>query len=82
MLVDALSALRQKDKRFEAAHATVMKRARRYAEIQERFIAPEGTFPVIGRSSTYRFGAFQSLAQIALLREVPGESQTCASPLR
>jgi hypothetical protein len=38
---------------------------RRYAEIQERMISPEGTFPVIGRSATYRFGAFQALAWTA-----------------
>ena len=46
-------------------------RAKRYAEIQERLIAPDGSFPSIGRSTTYRFGAFQTLALIALRRELP-----------
>jgi hypothetical protein len=32
----------------------------------ERFIAPDGTYPAIGRSLTYRFGAFQLLSQVAL----------------
>jgi hypothetical protein len=71
MLVDVLAVLQQKDSQFEPACRTVLRRARRYAEIQERLIAPDGTFPSIGRSTTYRFGALQVLAQIALLRELP-----------
>ncbi|WP_442794572.1 DUF2264 domain-containing protein [Pelobium manganitolerans] len=46
-------------------------RASRYAEIQERLISPEGTYPPIGRSLTYRFGAFQLLAQVALQKNLP-----------
>jgi hypothetical protein len=49
----------------------VVARARRYAAIQERLISPEGTFPAVGRSLCYRTGAFQLLAQIALLGELP-----------
>jgi hypothetical protein len=49
----------------------VMKRAQRYAAIQERQISPEGSYPVIGRSSAYRFGAFHALAQISLLKKLP-----------
>jgi hypothetical protein len=47
------------------------KRAQRYAFIQERLIAADGTYPVIGRSITYRFGAFQVLSEMALLRSLP-----------
>ncbi len=39
----------------------------------ERLIAPDGTFPVIGRSIAYRFGAFQLLAQAALMQQLPEE---------
>ncbi len=46
-------------------------RARRYAEVLERLIAPDGTFPPLGRSLAYRFGAFHLLAQLALLDELP-----------
>ena len=46
-------------------------RARRYAEIQERLISPEGTFPTTGRSIAYRCGAFQHLAQMALQKQLP-----------
>ena len=37
----------------------------------ERLIAPDGSFPAIGRSLAYRFGAMQVLAQIALRRTLP-----------
>ena len=40
-------------------------RLAQYARIQEHFIAPDGTYPLIGRSLTYRFGAFQALAMAA-----------------
>ncbi len=43
----------------------------RYAAIQERLISPEGTFPAIGRSIAYRFGAFHLLAQTALRHALP-----------
>lgn len=46
-------------------------RARRYAEIQERMIAPDGTYPILGRSILYRFGAFQMLSQAALQEMLP-----------
>jgi hypothetical protein len=51
--------------------APVLARARRHAAIQERLIAPDGTFPAIGRSIAYRGGAFQLLAQVALRRALP-----------
>lgn len=71
MLLDVLAVLKTRDPRFAEAHAIELKRARRYAEVQERLIAPDGTFPPIGRSITYRFGALQTLAQIAWLKQLP-----------
>jgi hypothetical protein len=71
MLVDVLQTLVKQDPQFFGALEIVLQRAKRFAEIQERFIAPDGTFPSIGRSTTYRFGAFQTLALIALRRELP-----------
>jgi hypothetical protein len=47
------------------------KRARRHAELQERMIAPDGSFPVTGRSIAYRCGAFQHLATMALRHDLP-----------
>jgi len=72
MLVDILQRLAKSDAAFVPAHALILQRAKRFAEIQERLIAPDGTFPSLGRSATYRFGAFQALAQISLLHQLPG----------
>jgi hypothetical protein len=71
MLLDVLQTLAKNDAQFSAVQKIVLQRAQRYAVIQERLIAPDGTFPSIGRSTTYRFGAFQTLAQIALLHKLP-----------
>jgi hypothetical protein len=49
----------------------VRDRARRYAAILERLVAPDGSFPAVGRSIAYRCGAFQLLAQMALRRDLP-----------
>lgn len=57
----------------KALYAEVLKRAQRYAAIQERLISPEGTYPAVGRSLAYRFGAFQSLSQIAWLEQLSPE---------
>lgn len=57
----------------EAMKETVLRRARRYAAIQEMLISPEGTYPPIGRSIAYRCGAFQLLAQIALMKRLPDQ---------
>ena len=43
----------------------------RYAAQLERMISPEGTYPAVGRSITYRFGAFHALSQAALLHCLP-----------
>lgn len=71
MLVDVLAALGDSDPAWSALRAPVLARAQRYAAIQERLISPEATFPPIGRSLAYRFGAFQVLAQMALLDQLP-----------
>ena len=42
-------------------------RAARYAAVLERMIAPDGSFPALGRSIVYRCGAFHALAQAARL---------------
>jgi len=48
-------------------------RGHRYAAIQERAIAPDGSYPVIGRSVAYRCGAFQLLAEMTLRHALPAE---------
>lgn len=49
----------------------ILERAKRYAEVQERMISPDGTFPPVGRSIAYRGGAFHLLAQLALMKQLP-----------
>jgi hypothetical protein len=44
---------------------------KRYAEIQERMINTDGSFPVTGRSICYRGGAFHHLADMALREQLP-----------
>jgi len=46
-------------------------RATRFASIQERMIGRDGTWPVQGRSITYRCGAFHLLADTALRHQLP-----------
>jgi hypothetical protein len=70
-LIAVLEVCREKKSPLASQLPTVLARANRYAEVQERLISPEGTFPVIGRSSAYRFGAFQTLSLVALRRELP-----------
>ncbi len=45
--------------------------SKRYAEIQERLINTDGSFPVIGRSIAYRGGAFHHLADMAMRKQLP-----------
>lgn len=44
---------------------------KRYAELQERMINTDGSFPVTGRSIVYRGGAFHHLADMALREQLP-----------
>ena len=63
MLLDVAAVLQRKGGEYVPVYETVLKRARRQSEILERLIAPDGSFPSIGRSTCYRFGAFHALAQ-------------------
>ncbi|MDR0961612.1 MAG: DUF2264 domain-containing protein [Mediterranea sp.] len=54
-------------------YSQAVKRMQRYGVILERLISPEGTFPVFGRSITYRTGVLQPLALLALHNRLPQE---------
>ncbi|MGA9451903.1 MAG: DUF2264 domain-containing protein [Verrucomicrobiia bacterium] len=71
-LIDVLEHIGKVSNRWAGAHDEALRRARRYAAVQERLIAPDGSYPVLGRSMAYRCGAFQLLGQMALRRELPG----------
>jgi hypothetical protein len=71
MLLDVLRQIGKFSQRWQPYLPEALERARRYAAIQERLIAPDGTFPSVGRSTTYRCGAFQLLARQAFTGELP-----------
>lgn len=73
MLVDILKANIKRGRRQQKEYDIAYKRMQRYASFQERFISPEGTYPVFGRSSTYRVGLFQPLVKLALENNLPAE---------
>lgn len=70
MLVDILRTVSDVNPDWAQIKDAVMRRAARYATVLEHLIARDGTYPVIGRSSCYRFGAFQSLAHATLLHNL------------
>jgi hypothetical protein len=71
MLTDILKVQVDKGKGSTADYGQAVKRMQRFAEVQERMIAPDGTYPALGRSMTYRNAAFQPLAQLALQHQLP-----------
>jgi hypothetical protein len=71
MLLNVLDTISKSSPAWDSHRPVAMVRAQRYAAIQERLISPEGTFPPIGRSLCYRFGAFHLLAEMALRRQLP-----------
>ncbi len=82
MFVDMLRTFRGARPDYPAALDTCIARAARYAQVQEQLINADGTYPVFGRSVTYRFGAFQALAQAAqqhyLPEQLPAAQVRCA----
>lgn len=71
MLLEVIQTLKDAGDHVNETYDQVFQRSQRYAAIQERLISPEGTYPLIGRSIAYRFGAFQVLAKMALLHALP-----------
>jgi hypothetical protein len=71
MLVDVLAVMADKKLVEQKVYDLALKRMQRHAVGQERMISPEGTYPPIGRSITYRTGAFQVLSQVALMEKLP-----------
>ncbi|MFI3269199.1 MAG: DUF2264 domain-containing protein [Rikenellaceae bacterium] len=75
MYLETLEVLRKmkiwSNLKYEPYYKNALKRTQRYAMILERLISPEGTFPVFGRSITYRMGAMQPLAMLAWYDRLP-----------
>ena len=72
-LATIMSVMNSKNNgRYKSFAADLVKINKRYAEIQERMINTDGSFPVTGRSITYRGGAFHHLAYMSLMKLLPG----------
>ena len=73
MLLEALEVVGDEAPDLKIFRTKVRERLTRFAAIQERLIAPDGTYPVIGRSVAYRCGAFQGLALASLRHLLPAD---------
>ena len=73
MLVIVLENNIKHGRRTKTEYDIAYKRMQRYSTFLERYIAPDGTFLVAGRSSTYRMGGFQPLALLAYQQNLPSE---------
>lgn len=71
MLIDVLRENVKHQRHSQETFDIAYKRMQRYAACLERLISPEGTYPIFGRSATYRTAAFQPLAQLALEDALP-----------
>lgn len=71
MIMDILLVMQKQNKGEKVFFEQETARFTRFAEQQERFISPDGSYPVFGRSIAYRFGAFHQLSQAALLGLLP-----------
>ena len=65
MFIEVLEIMEPKGLYAPVKKELALRRMQRFNQLIERLISPEGTFPAIGRSTTYRMGAFQSLAMSA-----------------
>ena len=72
-LLTLMDVLGKQEEAWGEMADSIRERARRYAAIQERMVAVDGSYPVVGRSLAYRCGAFQHLAEMAMRESLPVE---------
>ena len=70
-LLDITDAVGDTSPHWENFTLKIRERASRYAEFLERVIGPDGSFPPLGRSLTYRAGALHALGILALRGDLP-----------
>jgi hypothetical protein len=71
MMVEVLDVVGDETDERRDLRSKAGARLTRYAAVQERMIAPDGSYPVVGRSIAYRCGAMQALALAAWRRQLP-----------
>ncbi len=62
MFVEIIEAMDNKRIYSPVKLELALRRMQRYNQLIERLISPEAAFPAVGRSMTYRMGAFQALS--------------------
>jgi hypothetical protein len=70
-LATIVSIMNEKNKSYQWFSPRLDQINKRYAEILERMINTDGSYPVIGRSIVYRAGVFHHLADISLRKQLP-----------
>jgi hypothetical protein len=70
-LITILKEVGAKKKAYQHEEEREIAIGQRYAEILERFINTDGSYPVVGRSIVYRGGVFHHLSNIALNKQLP-----------
>ncbi len=70
-LSDILDVLVLKQKAYQRESENVKLIGQRYAQILERMINADGSYPAIGRSIVYRGGVFHHLANVAYKKQLP-----------
>jgi hypothetical protein len=74
MYTEILEVLVKKNKIAKPRELEIAtKRMQRYSLILERMVSPEATFPLFGRSMTYRMAVFQPLTLLAWKENLPKE---------
>lgn len=71
MIVEIVEVLDKNNIQTPISFDLALRRMQRYNEFLERLISPEATYPALGRSMTYRMGAFQPLALSAWKYNLP-----------
>lgn len=66
-----LDIMNTRGNRYQQEAGNVKKISQRYAEILERLINIDGSYPVLGRSIVYRGGVFHHLAYMAYTKQLP-----------
>lgn len=74
-LTNIMDAVSPKTRSYNYFSKRLIKITTRYAELQERSINTDGSYPVMGRSIVYRGGAFHHLADMALRHKLPSSLQ-------
>ena len=73
MLLEVLEVCKKHKVRTPISTDLALQRMQRFNHFLERMISPEGTYPAMGRSITYRMGAFQTLGMAAWKYGLPEE---------